>query len=280
MDSPDRQIRYKATDSEVGRLLSAFDQRQPGSSLTDEEARALAEIGSDEQREAGRLFWSRRAWTEFNAIVELNRCLAEALRSGLSTEEASLFAHIVADESSHTRWCMSVAEALGGYVVEVPKAFPYEAPSAQPVDLPRWLVLSGLVSETLSLALLREQANRVAAPLRRLVRRIAKDETLHVAVAQHFAPRWVPKLPSQERLAIGIEAARLIDESKLAFAGIGARPDEAAIHSAASAAELGGLPRAVASTTLDHIVAEEIRPRLGALGVFVMPRTRTSPSLL
>ena len=76
---------------------------------------------SQEQLDAARLCWSRRAWTEYTGIVESPAlCIRLCLEGNQSIEAKFLLAAKVFEEARHCEASFMLADAMGGYIVEPP----------------------------------------------------------------------------------------------------------------------------------------------------------------
>jgi hypothetical protein len=76
---------------------------------------------SQEQLDAARLCWSRRAWTEYTGIVESpSMCIRLCLEGDQPIETKFLLAAKVFEEARHCEASFLLAEAMGGYFQEPP----------------------------------------------------------------------------------------------------------------------------------------------------------------
>src|SRR6185437_3408520 len=76
---------------------------------------------SQEQLDASRLGWSRRAWTEYTGIIESPAMLIRLALDGQAPIEAKfVLAAKVIEEARHCEASFMLAEAMGGYVIEPP----------------------------------------------------------------------------------------------------------------------------------------------------------------
>src|ERR1043166_5660813 len=106
-------------------------------------------------------FWSERAWSELAAVPAMSQISLAILRDPQMNgdiDALGAIAQIGGDEVKHTELSKAVADALGGYVETIPAGAAWEParlgdPSTMP--LPFWVVASGCISETISLALMK-----------------------------------------------------------------------------------------------------------------------------
>src|SRR5688572_32134588 len=76
---------------------------------------------SQEQLDAARLGWSRRAWTEYTGIIESPAMLIRMSLDGQAPIEAKfVLAAKVVEEARHCEASFLLAEAMGGYIPEPP----------------------------------------------------------------------------------------------------------------------------------------------------------------
>ena len=73
---------------------------------------------SDEQRQAARMYWSRRAWGEYGAISESPALQIRYCHEHCPPDMALFFTIRSQEEARHAEVCYRMAEALGGYYEE------------------------------------------------------------------------------------------------------------------------------------------------------------------
>src|SRR4051812_35030581 len=78
------------------------------------------------QRDAARRFWSQRAWSEDAAMPGIPRLLLKSVQEPAPLSETAALSAIAQDEALHTRLSQQAAEALGGYVEDVPDDLAYD----------------------------------------------------------------------------------------------------------------------------------------------------------
>ena len=69
-----------------------------------------------EQREAARVWWSRRGWGEYGAISESPTLTVRFTQDRLPVEMSLFFAIRTQEEARHAETCYRMAERLGGYI--------------------------------------------------------------------------------------------------------------------------------------------------------------------
>lgn len=95
---------------------STRNQWDPG---TDIDWAKLDEIGFDEpHRKGARLYWSRRAWSEYGAISESPALLIRFCQERREADLRYYFTIRTQEELRHAEACYLMAERLGGYVPE------------------------------------------------------------------------------------------------------------------------------------------------------------------
>jgi hypothetical protein len=125
----------------------------------------------------------------------LNQISLRMLREGAPLAELAAAAGILQDEALHTQLSFEVAEALGGYVPEIPSHLSFDAKGLSRNDsfrLATWLVVGCCVAETVSRALIQARLKATREPaLRALIARTLKDENVHVAFGWAAAERAI-----------------------------------------------------------------------------------------
>lgn len=147
---------------------------------------------SKEQLDAGRLCWSRRAWTEYTGIVESPApCIRLCLEGDQSIETKFLLAAKVFEEARHCEASFMLAEAMGGYVQEPP---PGDAIKKMLVagfrdrmafnpEVSAECVIAGwhCISEGIAYDIFQARYARTTEPItKEVIRLISQDEVRHV----------------------------------------------------------------------------------------------------
>src|SRR6185437_12352709 len=147
---------------------------------------------SQEQLDAARLGWSRRAWTEYTGIIESPAlCIRMCLEGQQSIEMKFLLATKGFEEARHAEASFMLANAMGGYVPEPP---PGDAIMKMLVagfrdrmgfnpEVPVEAAVAGwhCVSEGIALQTFLARFEWTTEPVtREVIRLIAQDEMRHV----------------------------------------------------------------------------------------------------
>jgi len=161
-----------------------------------------------EQQEAGRIYWSRRAWGEYGAISESPAFL---LRFDLEQREPDLSLYWslrTLEEARHTDICRRMADLLGGYHLQ-PDEVELEATAGALGTRDRILnaeislesVMAGLgcVAETVVYDVFIKLVRHVSDPTaKQIVRLILRDEVRHCEFAWKYLEHRAPSLSSAE----------------------------------------------------------------------------------
>lgn len=113
-----------ALDPELPRIRDLFqaatrNQWDPVTDIPWDELRP--ERYSDAEREAGRFFWSRRAWGEYGAVSESPAILIRFCQEKREPDLRYFFTLRTQEESRHAEASWMMAEKLGGYIAEPAK---------------------------------------------------------------------------------------------------------------------------------------------------------------
>ena len=165
---------------------------------------------SQEQLDAARLGWSRRAWTEYTGIIESPAMLIRlALEGQIPIETKFVLAAKVVEEARHCEASFLLAEAMGGYIVEPP---PHDAivkmvvagfrdrlafnPEVSPeAGLAAWHI----ISEGIAVDIFAARYKACKEPVtREVLRLILQDEVRHVAVGWDYLEHRVPQMTKAE----------------------------------------------------------------------------------
>ncbi len=224
--------------------------------------------------DAARRFWSQRTWAEYAAVPAIGQVVLSLVREGAVLETLSAYLGIAADEVRHAQLSRDLADALGGYVDEVPDGLGY-APRglADPSEVPLsvWALANGCFSETVSLALIRARHAATKQPVvRQVLAQTLRDEAVHVRIAWQLADELLPSLGTRERKDLagyGDELAAMLRRT-FGTAGLpkAVRARERKLRTATAAAGLGALTPDEADAIVDDTL-EDIRARLARLGV-------------
>lgn len=210
---------------------------------------------SAEQIEAGRLYWSRRAWSEYGAISESP---ALQLRYAIDRHapDISLYWTIrTQEEARHVEVCARMAHELGGYIDSPPaEDLAVQAASLSTRDLvldperPLEATIAGLVcvAETIVydvfLKLVRATTNPAAKQVFRL---ILRDEVRHCDFGWEYLAHRMPALSPSEREGCRAAMISMVQDVELAgyrsaWLASEPAPGEVELDATVFAAGLGG----------------------------------------
>jgi len=174
---------------------------------------------SKEQLDAARLYWSRRAWTEYSGTAESPALLLRLIMEPDREIDARLFWAVQTLEE--TRHCIAsylFAEKLGGYLSEPPVRLPRTAThrgirdKVLNPDIPfeAFAIAHICIGETVAAKMFEERYKAAKDPVaKELVRLILRDETRHIQFGwkymAHRVKKFTPELIADiERVAIDV----------------------------------------------------------------------------
>jgi hypothetical protein len=226
-------------------------------------------------REAARRFWSERAWSEYAALPAVCQISLRLAAESASLGELASAAAILQDEALHTALSVKVAEAMGGYLAEIPAELSFDAlPLTGPIELPSavWLAVACCVGETVSRALIQARLPHTREPaLKALVARTLRDENLHVAFGWAAARVAIAPLERASRRALaehcrGAIAAVYRGPATASLPGRFGR-SERKLRARVAAAGLGCCPPEEEDAAVEACLRKFIAPNLRKLGV-------------
>jgi hypothetical protein len=182
---------------------------------------------SKEQLDAGRLSWSRRAWTEYTGIVESPAlCIRLCLEGNQSIEAKFLLAAKVFEEARHCEASFLLAEAMGGYVQEPP-----------PGDAIQKMLVAGFrdrmafnpevsseaaiagwhcISEGIAYDIFQARYRRTTEPAtKEVIRLISQDEVRHVELGWAYLEQRTKEISRSEVLKIETVVRDVIENVEL-----------------------------------------------------------------
>lgn len=264
-----KRIPLMSGDATMTRLRTSFEARDVDA------APALEELADLPYNEAAAMFWSSRAWSEYAAVPAMSQTMLALIRTNAPMDAMAVVSRIQTDEVVHTEMSRDVAEAFGGYTDEIPEWIacdPIGLGDANAVPLPFWTVGIGCISETVSLALLQARLRRTHHPvLKRVLRRVLKDEATHVRFGWELAEKIVPKLDETYRRRLAEHAKNAFGSAGKFFGTFGLpadiRREEREIRAVTAELGYGACPADEADHVIVSTIAETIAPRLAALGL-------------
>lgn len=182
---------------------------------------------SKEQLDAGRLCWSRRAWTEYTGIVESPApCIRLCLEGNQSIETKFLLAAKVFEEARHCEASFMLAETMGGYVKEPP---PGDAIKKMLVagfrdrmafnpDVTSESVIAGwhCISEGIAYDIFQARYERTTEPVtKEVIRLISQDEVRHVEMGWAYLEERTKEIGRSEVAKIEMVVRDVIENVEL-----------------------------------------------------------------
>lgn len=163
---------------------------------------------TDEQRQAARLYWSRRAWGEYGAISESPALQIRFCQQKHEPDLRFFFTIRSQEEARHAEVCYLMAEKLGGYIEE-PVKNEYQGSvsthgvrrMALDLDIPLEATIASLVCAAEEVAfdafghLIKVTKNPVA---RKVLQLIMRDEVRHCAFGWAYIEARLPSLSSEQ----------------------------------------------------------------------------------
>ncbi len=172
-----------------------------------------------EQLEAGRLYWSRRAWTEYTGTAEF--CALQLRLCMESDREFDARLQVSMQQLEESRHCVAsylFAEKLGGYIEEppytIPKSINHRGIRERALDLDisfeAFTIAHICIGETIAAHIFETRYRHTTDPVaKELVLRIMRDEARHVAFGwnymAHKVKTFTPELiADMERVAVDV----------------------------------------------------------------------------
>jgi hypothetical protein len=239
---------------------------------------------SQEQLDAGRLCWSRRAWTEYTGIIEVPAMLIRLCIDGQMPIHAKFcLAAKIMEEARHCEASIMLADAMGGYVVEPPPGDAImrmvvagfrDRMALNPAVSPEAAMTAWhIISEGIALDIFAARYKKTTEPVtREVIRLIMQDEVRHVEMGWEFLEHQVPKMTPQQVKAIEEVVVDIVENVEMkGFHSMCLLTDsETSVMRQAEAiaaeARLG-----FCSAEEEHLVfvrsLEDIRKRLGKFGI-------------
>ncbi len=243
---------------------------------------------SEEQLDAARLGWSRRAWTEYTGIIESPAMLIRLSLDGQAPIEVKfVLAAKVVEEARHCEASFLLAEAMGGYVQEPP-----------PGDAIIRLVVAGfrdrlafnpqvsaeaaiagwhIISEGIALDIFAARYRHTNEPVtKEVIRLIMQDEVRHVQVGWEYLEHRIPHMTKAEIKGVEDVVLDIMENVEMkGFHSMCLLPDnvESALREAeaiAAQARLGFCPAEEEHRTLIRSI-QDMRKRFAKMGITIPP---------
>jgi hypothetical protein len=177
------------------------------------------------QREAARLSWSRRAWTEYGGLPETPALIVRFCIEHQRESDPKYFLTVRnTEEAWHVDCCHRLAELLGGFV-DAPRDLTYQAlfnqglhrealDIAMPLDA--YVAAHAALQDGLDLELYRGYRDNARDPIARTVLdRLVSDKTRHAAFGWFYLEQRAPSWDDAARTAIAAEVARVLSTVEL-----------------------------------------------------------------
>jgi ferritin-like protein len=190
----------------------SWDQLNPGSY-------------TEEQRNAARLYWSRRAWSEYGAISESP---ALQIRFGVEQRPSDMqlfFTMRSQEEARHAEVCHAMAERLGGYIDKpVQNLFQGSVAThgvrraALNANIPLEGIIAALVctAEEIAFDVFRHLDDVTRDPVaKQIVRFIMRDESRHCAFGWYFLEAICETLTDEQKRMIEESVVTMVEKVEL-----------------------------------------------------------------
>jgi hypothetical protein len=183
------------------------------------------EAYTEEQRDAARLYWSRRAWSEYGAISESPSL---QLRFGLENRPSDMqlfFTIRSQEEARHAEVCHAMAEKLGGYIEKPVQQLFEGSVSTHGVrratlnaDVPLEGIIAALVctAEEIAFDVFKHLDDVTRDPVaRQVVRFIMRDESRHCAFGWYFLEAICETLTAEQKQMIENSVITMMEKVEL-----------------------------------------------------------------
>jgi hypothetical protein len=162
----------------------------------------------DRHREGARLYWSRRAWSEYGAISESPALLIRFCQERREADLRYFFTIRTQEESRHAEACYLMAEKLGGYVPE-PALTDFQKSVAThgvrkmaldpEVSLEAIIAALVCAAEEIAFDVFRHLVGTTPNPVaHQVLRFIMRDEVRHCAFGWAYLEHRMPQLSPRE----------------------------------------------------------------------------------
>ena len=180
---------------------------------------------TEEQRNAARLYWSRRAWSEYGAISESP---ALQVRFGVEQRPSDMqlfFTIRSQEEARHAEACHAMAERLGGYIDKpVQNLFRGSVAThgvrraALNANIPLEGIIAALVctAEEIAFDVFRHLDDVTRDPVaKQIVRFIMRDESRHCAFGWYFLEAICETLTDEQKRMIEESVVTMVEKVEL-----------------------------------------------------------------
>lgn len=180
---------------------------------------------TEEQRQAARLYWSRRAWGEYGAISESPALQIRFCQQKHEPDLRFFFTIRSQEEARHAEVCYLMAEKLGGYMEEPVKTEYQGSVSTHGVrrmaldlDIPLEATIASLVCAAEEVAfdafghLIKVTKNPVA---RKVLQLIMRDEVRHCAFGWAYIEARLPSLTPEQLQGMKLAVETMIEKVEM-----------------------------------------------------------------
>jgi hypothetical protein len=180
---------------------------------------------ADAQRDAARLFWSRRAWGEYGAVSESPALLIRFCQEKREPDLRYFFTIRTQEESRHAEVSYLMAEKLGGYIAQPIKTESQKAVATHGVrkmaldpETPLEAIIAGLVCALEEFAfdwfkIMVESATNPVA--NRILKLILRDEVRHCAFGWLYLDHRMKQLDAAQIAAVERATINTIEHVEL-----------------------------------------------------------------
>ncbi|MBJ3778501.1 hypothetical protein [Acuticoccus mangrovi] len=178
-----------------------------------------------EQRDAARLYWSRRAWGEYGAISESPALQIRFVEEDRPSDMQMFFSIRSQEEARHAEVCHDMAERLGGYIEKpIEQLFQTSVSThgvrraALAADVPLEGIIAALVctAEEIAFDVFKHLTDVTSDPVaKQIVRLIMRDESRHCAFGWYFLEEICDDLTDEQKTMIEEAVVNMIEKVEL-----------------------------------------------------------------
>lgn len=183
------------------------------------------ETYTQEQRDAARLYWSRRAWGEYGAISESPSLQIRFAEEDRPSDMQMFFSIRSQEEARHAEVCHDMAERLGGYIEKpIEQLFQTSVSThgvrqaALKADVPLEGIIAALVctAEEIAFDVFKHLQEVTTDPVAlQIVRYIMRDESRHCAFGWYFLEEICEDLSDEQKDMIRDAVVNMMEKVEL-----------------------------------------------------------------
>lgn len=209
---------------EVAKLFSASLSTQWNPATIIDWDRFDLQPFTDEQRQALRVRWSRRAWGEYGAIAESPALQLRFCHDRLDADTRLYFSIRTQEESRHAEISYRLAEKFGGYIDAPPEEYRDSVSShgirrlALDADVLVESTIASLVcsAEQIILENFKHVAKLTTQPdIHRVYQLILRDEARHCAFGWYFMANRIPNLSAAQKDRVRDAVVTMVEQVEL-----------------------------------------------------------------